>query len=154
MAFARNTNSSFFHKNRQRKQTQQQIDPVIKKAVQTDPDSYSKESNPVTEQAKQKLSTSAKYKAVFAQGGLFKSNVTNLSADDLFYIIDDATAKEYHRLYGNNIEKALEEDDGYRHIKDKIPKYLYGGGENDLIPMDGIDFKKTYNSEAKAVGIY
>jgi len=109
MALFNNIDSSGLYKNRQRKQTQQQIDPVIKKAVQTDPDSYSKESNPVTEQAKQKLSTSAKYKAVSAQGGLFKSNVTNLSADDLFYIIDDTTAKEYHRLYGNNIEKAFEE---------------------------------------------
>jgi len=154
MGILSNTNSQFLHKNKQPNKIEGKIDPVIKKAVQTDPDSYSKQSNPVTEQAKQKLSTSAKYKAVFAQGGLFKSNVTNLSADDLFYIIDDTTAKEYHRLYGNNIEKALEEDDGYRHIKDKIPKYLYGGGENDLIPMDGIDFKKMYNSEAKAVGIY
>jgi len=140
--------SEGLHNNKQ-PDKKAQTHHAVKKAIQADPDSYSKESNPVTEQAKQKLSTSAKYKAVFAQGGLFKSNVTNLSADDLFYIIDDTTAKEYHRLYGNNIEKALEEDDGYRHIKDKIPKYLYGGGENDLLPLDGIDFKKTYNAEAK-----
>jgi len=108
MALFNNIKSESFYnkKNRQKNINQSQ---VVKKAIQADPDSYSKENNPVTEQAKQKLSTSAKYKAVFAQGGLFKSNVTNLSADDLFYIIDDTTAKEYHRLYGNNIEKALEE---------------------------------------------
>ena len=149
MALFSNIKSGNLYNNKQPNKIEGKIDPVIKKAIQTDPDSYSKEKNPVSEQAKQKLDASAKYKAVFAKGGLFKSDITNLSMDDLFYVIDDTTAKMYHRMYGNNIEKAFKADDGYRRLKDKLPKYLYGGGENDLFPLDGIDFKKMYNAEAK-----
>ena len=71
MAFARNTNSSFLYKNKQKQQKQQQLAPTINKVLSTDPDSYSKEKNPVSEQAKQKLSTSARYKAVFSQRKLY-----------------------------------------------------------------------------------
>jgi len=86
MAFARNTNSSFLYKDKQKQQKQQQLAPAINKVLSTDPDSYKKPSNPVSEQAKQKLSTSARYKAVFSQGKLFSNNIANLSLDEMYYV--------------------------------------------------------------------
>ena len=63
--------SKIDNKDYNRTKNYQQYDQqhqAINKVLSTDPDSYKKPSNPVSEQAKQKLSTSARYKAVFSQG--------------------------------------------------------------------------------------
>jgi len=148
MALFDNIKSESFYnkKNRQKDINQSQ---AVRKVLSTDPDSYKKPSNPVSEQAKQKLSTSARYKAVFSQGKLFSNNIANLSLDEMYYIFDDTTVDKYLKLYGNNAENAIKADEGYRPISKNLPKYLIGGGEGDLIPMDGIDLKNLYNSEAK-----
>jgi len=100
MGILSNTNSQFSYKGRQHTK-KDQTHQAVRKVLSTDPDSYKKPSNPVSEQAKQKLSTSARYKAVFSQGKLFSPNLANLSLDEMYYIFDDTTVDKYLRLYGN-----------------------------------------------------
>jgi len=67
--FGSKTKSNDLYENKQ-PDKKQQTHQAVRKVLSTDPDSYKKPSNPVSEQAKQKLSTSARYKAVFSQGKL------------------------------------------------------------------------------------
>ena len=57
MALFNNINSSGLHNNQQPNKTQEQINPVIDQAIKADPESYTKPSNPVKEQIKEKLDT-------------------------------------------------------------------------------------------------
>jgi len=107
MALFNNINSSGFQKNKQGNKNISQSQ-VVKEAIKADPESYTKPSNPVKEQIKEKLDTNAHFKGLFSQGGLFNSNTANLSMLDMPYIFSDATVDKYLRMYGNNIEGAVE----------------------------------------------
>jgi len=79
---------------KERDQDQTQTDIYKTFEVDTKPPSPS---NPVSEQAKEKLTTSAYFKAVFKSSPAFTQKLDNLSIKDLKYIINKATS---FTLYG------------------------------------------------------
>jgi len=105
--FGSKTKSNNLYKSKQDEKKQQKHQ-VFDQAIKADPESYTKPSNPVKEQIKEKLDTNAHFKGLFSQGGLFNSNTANLSMLDMPYIFSDATVDKYLRMYGNNIEGAVE----------------------------------------------
>ncbi len=133
---------------KERDQDQTQTDIYKTFEVDTKPPSPS---NPVSEQAKEKLTTSAYFKAVFKSSPAFTQKLDNLSIKDLKYIINKSTVDAYLRTSGNDIDKT---DDYriYKTIKDDFPDKLIGGGQGEEELRD-IDLKKTYNSEAKALAV-
>jgi len=140
---------SIFNKNENVDDQKQSRTDIYKTfEVDTKPPSPS---NPVSEQAKEKLTTSAYFKAVFKSSPAFTQKLDNLSIKDLKYIINKSTVDAYLRTSGNDIDKT---DDYriYKVIKDDFPDKLIGGGQGEEELRD-IDLKKTYNSEAKALAV-
>ena len=75
---------------------QDQTQTDVSKALEADTKPPSP-SNPVSEQAKEKLTTSAYFKAVFKSSPAFTQKLDNLSIKDLKYIINKSTS---FTLYG------------------------------------------------------
>ena len=86
---------SIFNKN-ENVDNQDQTQTDVSKALEVDTKPPSS-SNPVSEQAKEKLTTSAYFKAVFKSSPAFTQKLDNLSIKDLKYIINKATS---FTLYG------------------------------------------------------
>ncbi len=140
MGFKNIANKSIFNKN-ENVDDQKQSRTDVSKALEVDTKPPSP-SNPVSEQAKEKLTTSAYFKAVFKSSPAFTQKLDNLSIKDLKYIINKATVDAYLRTSGNDINKT---DDYriYKVIKDDFPDKLIGGGQGEEELRD-IDLKKTY----------
>ena len=64
------------------------------------PKNYTSPSYPLSEQAKDKLTTSTYYRAIFSKGTLFSTPVNNISMDNLKYIINSAVEDNLIRVYG------------------------------------------------------
>ena len=106
---------------------------------------------PIKEQAKEKLTTSKYFRAIYSKDGFTKFN--NLSINDMKYIFDN-NAINYYLSYGIEDIKNSHDYEAYRMIKNSIPRKLIGGGEDEsMIPFDKVDLKNTYNSEAKALAV-
>jgi hypothetical protein len=127
-------------KDQQIDQTTEQINPL-----DFNPKAYTSATYTTTQQAKDKLSTTATRKAVFKKLGLFE-NINNLDMNYLYYVIPETQKDTFNLKAGYSNKLPKDKKDNLR-----LPDLIYGGGENDLIPVDGIDFKKTYNSEAQAL---
>ena len=107
---------------------------------------------PIEEQAKEKLTTTGFFKAIYAKDSMLSKKFDNLELENLKYIFDNKTAEEYTRMFGNELKKSPDFKK-LKTIKDSLPETLIGGGEGDLIPIHGIDFNKTSNAEAKALAV-
>jgi hypothetical protein len=127
-------------KKHQTAQEREQINPL-----DFNPKAYTSATYTTAEQAKDKLSTTATRKAVFKKLGLFE-NINNLDMNNLYYVIPETQKDTFNLKAGWSNKLPKDKKDNL-----KLPDLIYGGGENDLIPVDGIDFKKTYNSEAQAL---
>jgi len=140
--------------NSNKQPDQQDKAHTLHKVLSTDPDlkEYTSPTYPAKEQAKEKLSVTAHYASVFKKNSPFNVSITNLTLDNLKYVFDDKTAQESAVKYGNNIDN-LKKDEGYNALArdNNLPQKLIGGGEGEVIPIEGIDFKKMYNAEAKAL---
>ena len=107
----------------------------------------------IKDQAKEKLTTSKYFKAIFKKPSLFDDKVNTLSIDNLKFIFDDNAVNYYNDYFGVNNVKETPDYQAYKTIKHDLPEKLIGGGEGDLLPVEGIDLKKSYNSEAKALAL-
>ena len=107
----------------------------------------------IKDQAKEKLTTSKYFKAIFKKPSLFDNKVNTLSIDNLKFIFDDNAVNYYNDYFGINNVKETPDYKALKPLKDDLPEKLIGGGEGDLLPVEGIDLKKTYNSEAKALAL-
>ncbi len=107
----------------------------------------------IKDQAKEKLTTSKYFKAIFKKPSLFDNKVNTLSIDNLKFIFDDNAVNYYNDYFGINDVKETPDYKSFKSLKNDLPEKLIGGGEGDLLPSEGIDLKKTYNSEAKALAL-
>ena len=118
-------------------------DQVKQQQINADPldfneKSYTSPTYPMNEQAKDKLSAAATRKAAFAKAGMFDTKIGNLDMDTLKYVIKDTDKDRIYNLLNSN------EIDKNNKLGLNLPDFIYGGGENDLMPIDGIDFTKHY----------
>jgi len=146
MAFGNYTNKYGLSKAQKETKKEQTHNHNLERFVGTNPQTP-QPSEPLERQAKERLTASEYYKAIFSQNSFFGKNFSNLSISDLKYVFDEKAVNKYVRFYGNDISKAKE----FETIKDQIPHRLIGGEE--ILPYDGVDLKKTYNSEAKALAV-
>jgi len=101
---------------------------------------------PIKEQVKEEMTTSAFYKAVFSKGTIFSTPMNNLSMENLKYVIPTAAEDEF--MFDNKLDELKKK---FRtKLRENIPDRLYGGGEEDLLSIEMIDLKKTYNETKKA----
>ena len=110
-----------------------------------------KASEPIKEQAKQKLTTTAYFKSIYSKDGLFDKKFNNLDMNNLKYVFDRKSADDFMAYNGTNDIKSSEFSEFSKKVKESLPDKMVGIGENEPILVDKIDFKKVYNSEAKAL---
>ena len=142
--------TSDFQSNTKNYKTQDQQFNSIEKIRSINPNTP-QPNQTIKDQAKEKLTTSKYFKAIFKKPSLFDNKVNTLSIDNLKFIFDDNAVNYYNDYFGVNNVKETPDYQAYKTIKHDLPEKLIGGGEGDLLPVEGIDLKKTYNSEAKAV---
>ncbi len=121
----------------------------INTTLNADPQAYTDPNYNIKAQAKAKLTTSAYYKGLFSQEGLFSNKFNNLSFDNLKYVFNDYAINSYTNLENTTDFTKTDDYKAFRTLKDDVPQKLIGG--EDVIDIDDIDLKKTYNSEAKAL---
>ncbi len=126
-----------------------QKDQNINQVLNTDPQAYTDPNYNIKAQAKAKLTTSAYYKGLFSQEGLFSNKFNNLSFNNLKYVFNDYAINSYLNLENTTDFTKTDDYKAFRNLKNDIPQKLIGG--EDIVDIDGIDLKKTYNSEAKAL---
>ena len=126
-----------------------QKDQNVNQVLNTDPQAYTDPNYNIKAQAKAKLTTSAYYKGLFSQEGLFSNKFNNLSFDNLKYVFNDYAINSYTNLENTTDFTKTDDYKAFRTLKDDVPQKLIGG--EDVIDIDDIDLKKTYNSEAKAL---
>jgi len=95
-----------------------------------------------TEQAKDKLNTTAYTKAT-------STGTTALDITNLPYVFPKRAVDNYTAYYGNDT-KNIQDFSAFNN-KIKLPQKLLGGGEDEPLIIEDIDFKKMYNGEAKAL---
>ena len=146
------TNKDGFSTKKHRRNQDQQFNSVEK--VHSINPNTPQPSQTIKDQAKEKLTTSKYFKAIFKKPSMFDNNKINtLSIDNLKFIFDDNAVSYYNDYFGINNVKDTSDYQAYKTVKHDLPEKLIGGGEGDLLPSEGIDLKKTYNSEAKALAI-
>ena len=91
------------------------------------------------EQAKDKLNTTAYTKST-------STGTTALDITNLPYVFSNRAVDDYTAFYGNDTKNISELNLGI-----KLPQKLLGGGEDEPLIIEDIDFKKMYNGEAKAL---
>ena len=151
MAYNTNLDSRFFQKTK--KDTQISQTKNAAQVIHSINPNTPEPSQTIKDQAKEKLTTSKYFKAIFKKPSLFDNKVNTLSIDNLKFIFDDNAVNYYNDYFGVNNVKETPDYQAYKTIKHDLPEKLIGGGEGDLLPVEGIDLKKTYNSEAKALAI-
>ena len=144
MGFFNIADSQFFGKGREKDQTQQQLNPVIDEALSIDPNLRDmRDPNYTTkEQAKDKLNTTA-----YTKSG--STGTTSLDITNLPYVFPKRAVDNYTAFYGNDT-KNIQDFSAFNN-KIKLPQKLLGGGEDEPLIIEDIDFKKMYNGEAKAL---
>ena len=108
-------------------------------------------SEPIKDQAKEKLTTTAYFKSIYSKEGLFDKKFNNLDMNTLKYVFDRASADNFVAYNGTNDIKSTEFGEFSKKVKESLPDRMVGVGENEPVLIDKIDFKKVYNSEAKAL---
>ena len=93
------------------------------------------------EQAKDKINTTAYTKST-------STGTTALDITNLPYVFPKRAVDNYTAFYGNDTKNIQELDLGI-----KLPQRLVGGGEDEPLIIENIDFKKMYNGEAKALTV-
>ena len=140
MGFSSFTNSSFFGKGQQDQQ-KDQSHQAVQEALSIDPNLRDmRDPNYTTkEQAKDKLNTTAYTKST-------STGTTALDITNLPYVFSNRAVDDYTAFYGNDTKNISELNLGI-----KLPQKLLGGGEDEPLIIEDIDFKKMYNGEAKAL---
>ncbi len=151
MALRNKAQSQIFQKIKKDKSQDQQFNSVEK--VRSINPNTPQPSQTIKDQAKEKLTTSKYFKAIFKKPSLFDNKVNTLSIDNLKFIFDDNAVNYYNDYFNINNVKDTPDYQALKPLKHDLPEKLIGGGEGDLLPSEAIDLKKTYNSEAKALAI-
>ena len=139
--FSNVLNKSKNFKNQQDLQELQK-DQNINQVLNTDPQAYTNPNYNIKAQAKAKLTTSAYYKGLFSQEGLFSNKFNNLSFDNLKYVFNDYAINSYTNLENTTDFTKTDDYKAFRTLKNDVPQKLIGG--EDVIDIDGIDLRNNY----------
>ena len=145
MGFSNFTKKAGFSNNQQPDQ-KAQSHQAVQEALSIDPNLRDmRDPNYTTkEQAKDKLNTTAYTKST-------STGTTSLDITNLPYVFPKRAVDNYTAFYGDDTDTKNIQDFSAFNNKIKLPQKLLGGGEDEPLIIEDIDFKKMYNGEAKAL---
>jgi len=143
MGIFNNIGKSGFSNNQQPDQ-KDQSHQAVQEALSIDPNLRDmRDPNFTTkEQAKDKINTTAYTKAT-------STGTTALDITNLPYVFPKRAVDNYTTYYGNDTKNI--QDFKIFNNDIKLPQKLLGGGEDEPLIIEDIDFKKMYNGEAKSL---
>ena len=100
-------NTSNQNKQSQSTQERQPVENTATRALNASPNPP-QATAPIEEQAKEKLTTTGFFKAIYAKDSMFSKKFDNLELDNLKYIFDDKAVDDYLRMSGNELKKSSE----------------------------------------------
>ena len=128
----------------QQDQQESQSHQAVQEALSIDPNLRDmRDPNFTTkEQAKDKINTTAYTKST-------STGTTALDITNLPYVLPKRAVDNYTAYYGNDTKNIQDFKIFNNNIK--LPQRLVGGGEDEPLITENIDFKKMYNGEAKSL---
>lgn len=78
---------------------------------------------PIEEQAKEKLTTTGFFKAIYAKDSVFSKTFNNLELSNLKYIFDNRAIENYIRTSGNEVKKSSDFSN-LKTIKESLPDMI------------------------------